>query len=110
MKLVLDTSGVSFTVGRTFEPKTDPQGVQRRENRGEKRLLWVVQLIAMDQGGAETLSVTVASNEIPPKLAQGQPVTPMGLEAVPWVKNNSAQVAFRADRVVPVAAAKSSAA
>ena len=105
MKLMVDTSGVQFTVGRPFTPKTDQNGAQRTE-RGTGRPLSVVQLVAIDEAGAETINVTVAG-ENPPTVAQGQSVRPEGLEAIPWVKDNtkSAQVAFRATSVVPLAAA-----
>ncbi len=109
MRLLVDTSDVSFTVGRPFEPKTDQDGVQRREKRRDGRLLWVVQLIAMSQDGAETLNVTVAGNDNPPAVTQGQSVQPHGLEAIPWGKNNSVQVAYRAESISAVTATKSSA-
>ncbi|MDQ3885657.1 MAG: hypothetical protein M3308_01240 [Actinomycetota bacterium] len=106
MKLMVDTSGVQFTVGRPFEPRKDQNGAQRTE-KGTGRPLHVVQLVAIDGAEAETINVTVAG-ENPPRLAQGQSVRPEGLEAIPWVKNNSnsAQVAFRAASVAPVSAGK----
>ena len=101
MKLMVDTSGVQFTVGRPFAPKTDQNGAQRTE-RGTGRPLSVVQLVAIDEAGAETINVTVAGE--PATLAQGQSVRPEGLEAIPWVKDNtkSAQVAFRAISITPL--------
>lgn len=106
MKLMVDTSRIEFTVGRPFAPRTDQAGVQRTE-KGTGRPLFVVQLVAIDEAGAETINVTVAG-EGPPRLTQGQSVRPEGLEAIPWVKNNtnSAQVAFRASSVTPVSASK----
>jgi hypothetical protein len=107
MRLLVDTSEIQFTVGRPFVPKTDQAGVQRTE-KGTGRPLHVVQLVAIDGTGAETINVTVAG-ENPPLLTQGQSVRPVGLEAIPWVKSNtsSAQVAFRATSVTPLGAAKS---
>jgi hypothetical protein len=106
MRLLVDTSEIQFTVGRPFVPKTDQAGVQRTE-KGTGRPLHVVQLVAIDGTGAETINVTVAG-ENPPLLAQGQSVRPVGLEAIPWVKSNtnSAQVAFRATSITPLGAAK----
>ncbi|MGH3774524.1 MAG: hypothetical protein ACRDRR_02115 [Pseudonocardiaceae bacterium] len=106
MKLMVDVSDVQFTVGRPFAPRTDQNGAQRTE-KGTGRPLHVVQLVAIDGAGAETINVTVAG-ENPPRLTQGQSVRPEGLEAIPWVKNNtnSAQVAFRATLIVPLGAAK----
>ena len=108
MKLLVDVSGIQFTVGRPFAPKTDQAGVQRTE-KGTQRPLHVVQLVAIDETGAETINVTVA-DESPPLLTQGQSVRPEGLEAIPWVKSNtsSAQVAFRAASVSPLGAGRSS--
>ena len=106
MRLLVDTSEIQFTVGRAFAPKTDQAGVQRTE-KGTGRPLHVVQLVAIDEAGAETINVTVAADN-PPRLTQGQSVRPECLEAIPWVKNNTnaAQVAFRATSVVVVGAAK----
>jgi hypothetical protein len=107
MRLLVDTREIQFTAGRPFAPKTDQAGVQRTE-KGTGRPLFVVQLVAIDGTGAETINVTVAG-ENPPLLTQGQSVRPEGLEAIPWVKNNtsSAQVAFRATSVTPLGAVKS---
>ena len=106
MRLMVDVSEVQFTVGRPFVPKTDQAGAQRTE-KGTGRPLHVVQLVAIDETGAETINVTVAG-ENPPALTQGQSVRPVGLEAIPWVKSNTnaAQVAFRATSVSPVGVAK----
>ena len=108
MRLLVDTSEIQFTVGRAFAPKTDQAGVQRTE-KGTGRPLHVVQLVAIDETGAETINVTVAG-ENPPLVTQGQSVRPVGLEAIPWVKSNtnSAQVAFRATSVIPLGATRSS--
>ena len=106
MKLMVDVSDVQFTVSRPFAPKTDQAGAQRTE-KGTGRPLHVVQLVAIDGTGAETINVTVAA-ETPPRLTQGQSVMPEGLEAIPWVKSNtsSAQVAFRATSITPLGASK----
>ena len=106
MKLMVDVSDVQFTVGRPFAPKTDQAGAQRTE-KGTGRPLHVVQLVAIDGTGAETINVTVAA-DTPPRLTQGQSVMPEGLEAIPWVKSNtsSAQVAFRAASITPLGASK----
>ena len=106
MRLMVDVSGIQFTVGRPWAPRTDQNGVQKTE-KGTGRPLHVVQLVAIDETGAETINVTVAV-ENPLRLTQGQSVRPEGLEAIPWVKNNTnaAQVAFRATSIAPVGAAK----
>lgn len=105
MRLRLDTSDVTFKVGRSFEPRTDKEGVQRRDK--ETRLpLFSVQLACFDDRGVESIYVTVAC-ENPPKLAQDQPVTVSGLEAMPWVQNGSSKVAFRATAVSALSNTKS---
>ncbi len=106
MRLMVDVSEVQFTVGRPFAPRTDQNGAQKTE-KGTGRPLHVVQLVAIDEAGAETINVTVA-DENPPRLTQGQSVRPVGLEAIPWVKSNtnSAQVAFRATAITSVSAVK----
>ena len=71
MDLVIDTSGITFQVGRGFEARLDKDGVHRRDKQGGTSLpLYAVQLIAFDEGGAETILVTVATDN-PPKVSQG---------------------------------------
>ena len=108
MDLVIDTSGITFQVGRGFEARLDKDGVHRRDKAGRTNLpLYAVQLIAFDEGGAETILVTVATDN-PPKVTQGMSVRPERLQAMPWVQNgtNAVKVAYRADAVVPVTAGK----
>jgi hypothetical protein len=106
MKLLIDTSRVQFTVTRAVGPKTDMEGKQRRE-RGTDALLWVVQVMALDENGGEMLMVTVAGEE--PKLTVGQVVRPVELEAIPWNQNGRNGVAFRAKALAAQAAGKSAA-
>jgi len=107
MDLVIDTSGITFQVGRGFEARLDRDGVHRRDKQGGTSLpLYAVQLIAFDEGGAETILVTVATDN-PPKVSQGQSVRLERLQAMPWVQNgtNAVKVAYRAAAVVPVTSA-----
>lgn len=110
MKLYIDITGVDFQVGGPFEPKRDQEGRQRKERRGEERLLWVLPLVAFSADGVETLNVTVASHSEPPQVTQKQSVTVVGLEAIPWAKDNRAQVAYRAESIQVLSASKPSAA
>lgn len=105
MRLLIDTSRVSFTVGREPEPKKDQNGVQRVE-RNTNVPMWTVQLVAMDDGGAEVINVTVAA-AAPPKVSVGQPVTPMELQAIPWAQNGRNGTAYRATDIKVVSAPKS---
>ena len=103
---MVDVSEIQFTVGRPFAPRTDQNGAQKTE-KGTGRPLHVVQLVAIDETGAETINVTVAGENLP-LLTPGQPVKVEGLEAIPWVKSNtnSVQVAFRAISVTPLNVSK----
>ncbi|MBK1785981.1 hypothetical protein JHE00_16745 [Prauserella sp. ASG 168] len=105
MRLLIDTSRVSFTVGREADAKKDQNGVQRVE-RNTNIPMWSVQLVAMDDGGAEVITVTVAAPQ-PPKVSVGQPVIPIALQAIPWAQNGRNGVAYRATDVKPVPATKS---
>ncbi|RCW44680.1 hypothetical protein DFQ14_104270 [Halopolyspora algeriensis] len=107
MRLIIDTSQVSFTVGREATPKTDQNGIQRTD-RNTKEPLFAVQLVAVDDGGAEVINVTVAGAN-PPQVTKGQPVTPTELQAIPWAQNGRNGVAFRATAITPNAAAAGSA-
>ncbi|HWE91230.1 MAG TPA: hypothetical protein VG317_17350 [Pseudonocardiaceae bacterium] len=107
MKLIVDTSGVTFTVGREAEARTDQNGVQRQD-RNTKLPMWSVQLVAVDATGAEVINVTYVSEE-KPKVTVGQPVFPVELQAIPWAQNGKNGTAFRATAFKPVTAAKASA-
>jgi hypothetical protein len=105
MRLMIDTSQVTFTVGREAQPKTDQNGVQRVE-RNTNIPMWSVQLVAMDNGGAEVITVTVAASQ-PPKVSIGSLVTPSELQAIPWAQNGRNGVAFRATDIKTVPTSKS---
>ena len=98
-RLMLDVSGVTFTVARSPEPKTDFASKRQRTERDTNAPLWVVHLIAMDSQDTEIIKVTVAGEE--PKLTQGQSVHLTGLEAIPWVQDSRHGVAYRAERITP---------
>lgn len=96
MRLMVDTSRVSFTVSREAQAKVE-QGTNpaQRRDRNTGFPLWTVQLVAMEADGAEVINVTVASEQ-PPKVTPGQLVSPMELQAIPWAQNGKNGVAFRA--------------
>jgi hypothetical protein len=104
LQLLIDTSQKNFTVGRPFEPKIDENGIQKLD-RQTRLPLFTAQLVVMDDRGADTIIVTVAGQ--PPQLQQGQPVTPIRLVALPWANNGRNGVAFRADEIRTLSAAKS---
>ncbi len=102
MKLILDTSTVQFQATSGFEPRLDKDGVHRRDKSGGTNLpLYAVKLVAWSDADAETILVTVPV-ATPPGLVQGDHVVVEGLEAMPWVQNGNARVAFRAKSVLPV--------
>jgi hypothetical protein len=98
MRLIIDTSGVSYQVTRNPEPKLDQNGKQKNDREG--RPMSTTQLMALDQSGGEVLNVTTAG--IPPSLTVGQIVKPLDLEAIPWMNNGKHGVAFRAVELKPV--------
>lgn len=108
MRLLIDTTSVQFTVGKEAQPKNDQNGLQRVE-RNTSIPMWTVQLVAMDDGGAEVINVTVTAPQ-PPKVGVGTAVAPVELQAIPWAQNGKNGVAFRASDIRPVTASKSSAA
>jgi hypothetical protein len=109
MRLLIDTSKVSFTVSREPHAKME-QGTNpaQKRDRNTGFPLWTVQLVAMEADGAEVINVTVAGEQ-PPKVSGGQLVTPVELQAIPWAQNGKNGTAFRATELKPVAAGKSAA-
>jgi hypothetical protein len=97
MPLKLETSGVSFEVGKAVDSRSDRDtGRQRVEKAGRPRGL--VQLIVHDeQTGSEIVTVTVAGEQ--PNVTVKQPVR--GLEAIPWVGRGEACIAKRAEAITP---------
>jgi hypothetical protein len=102
MRLEIRTEGVEFVVSRAPEPKNDEKGRQKADRRtGE--LLYVTELVAMDDAGAEVIKVTTTGAL--PKVGKRQVVTVTGLLAVPWVIDGRGGVTFRAESITPAAAA-----
>ena len=102
MKLILNSESMQFQAASSFEARLDKDGVHRRDKSGGTNLpLWAAKVVAWTDGDAETLLVTVAV-ETPPKVSQGQFVSIERLQAMPWVQNGNARVAFRAKSVLPV--------
>ena len=103
MKLILKTDSMQFQATSSFEARLDKDGVHRRDKSGGTGLpLYAVKLVAWSDSDAETILVTVPVAATPPVLAQGDHVVVEGLEAMPWVQNGNARVAFRAKSVLPV--------
>jgi hypothetical protein len=94
MRLVLDTSKVTFTVTKAAEPKTEFGGTQQKMDRATKLPEWSVEVLAMDSERGEVIRVTVTGDQ--PRVSQGQPVAFSELEAIPWANNGRNGVAYRA--------------
>jgi hypothetical protein len=104
MRLVLDTSKVTFTVTKAAEPKTEFGSGQQKMNRASKLPEWQVEVLAMDSERGEVIRVTVTGDQ--PKVNQGQPVRFEELEAIPWANNGRNGVAYRAATIQPAAQAR----
>lgn len=105
MRLLIDTAGVQFTVGREAQPKKDQNGVQRVDRNSELPM-WAVQLVTLDDSGAEVINVTVVGQQAP-TVAVGATVHPVELQAIPWAQNGKNGTAFRASEIKSVTASKS---
>ena len=101
MRLEIRTESKQFTVSRAPEPRTDQSG-RRRTEKDTGAPQWQLQLVAMDETGAEVIRVTVAGN--PPEVLPGQPVQVERLVAFPWQQDGRSGVAYRADAIHPLKA------
>ncbi len=97
MKLEIKLDGVDFVVSKAPEPKSDGDGGQKAD-RVTGELLFVTELVALDDSGAEVIKVTTAGA---PKVAKRQPVWLGTLVAVPWAMDGRNGVAFRAESITP---------
>ena len=94
MRLVLDTTKVTFTMTKAAEPKTEFGGTQQKLDKRTNQPEWVVEVLAMDAERGEVIRVTVTGDQ--PKVNQGHPVQFSSLEAIPWANNGKNGVAYRA--------------
>ena len=108
MRLLIDTSKVTFTVTRGFAPKVDQTTGRQKTDRTTGQELYTIQLMALDENGAEVILVTVAGAVR--EIGQGTPVAVVELEAIPWNTANRSGVAYRATSVTPVGGARQNAA
>ena len=101
MRLVLDTTKVTFTVTKAAEPRTEYGSGRQKMNRATKLPEWIVEVLAMDSERGEVIRVTVTGDQ--PKVSQGQTVRFEELEAIPWANNGRNGVAYRAASIHPAA-------
>jgi len=64
MRLVLDTSKVTFTVTKAAEPKTEFGSGQQKMNRASKLPEWSVEVLAMDSERGETSDAVKLSSRL----------------------------------------------
>lgn len=97
MQLEIKTQGVEFVVSRAPQPKNDNDGRQKAD-RDSGAPLYVTELVAMDDTGAEVIKVTTAGQ---PRVTTRQLVTVVKLVATPWNIDGRGGVAFRAESITP---------
>ena len=71
MRLILDTSAVSFQVTRGAEARKDFGKDVQKVDRDTGRPQWVVEVLAQDNERGEVIRVTVTGDQ--PKVTPGQP-------------------------------------
>lgn len=96
MKLLINTTGVSFTCTRAPEQRLNFDTGQPRVDKATGRPLWLVQVMALDESGGDVISVTVAGE---PKVSAGRAVTITGLVALPWSQDGRSGIAYRAEAI-----------
>lgn len=96
MRLRLDISNTQFLVTRPGEPRLSFETGAPRVDPESGLVLHSVQVLALDDTGGEVLNVTVVGD---PKVTVTQPVTVLGLVAIPWSQGDRSGVAFRADSI-----------
>jgi hypothetical protein len=99
MLLELKTEGVDFVVSKMPEPKNDENGRQKAD-RTTGELLFVTELVVMDDSGAEVIKVTTGGAV--PKVTKRQMVTVSGLRVQHWAMEGRSGLSFRADSIAPV--------
>jgi hypothetical protein len=97
MQLEMKTQGVEFVVSRAPQPKNDNDGRQKAD-RDSGAPLYVTELVAMDDTGAEVIKVTTAGQ---PRITTRQLVTVVKLVATPWNIDGRGGVAFVRSQSLP---------
>jgi hypothetical protein len=103
MRLVIDTTGMTFTVGSDFEPVLDFETKRPKVDRDTGAPLAQVQVIVFfkdSQGRPRSEIITVKLPD-PRPLPAGTPVRLVELVANPWNQNGKSGVAYRATAIEP---------
>ena len=100
-KLKMDTTGTTYIVGRRAEAAREydanlpaDQRAQKRDSSG--RPLFVMQLVALGDDGAELMRVESITD---PGVAQGTSVRVEGLTATTWEVDGRAGISYRAESI-----------
>ena len=103
MRLVIDTSGMTFTVGSDFEPVLDFETKRPKADRATGAMLAQVQLIAFfkDHQGRPRSEIITVKLPDPTPVPAGTPVRLTELVANPWSQNGRNGVAYRAATIEP---------
>src|SRR4029453_12515338 len=108
IRLLIDTPGMTFTVGSDFEPVTDYETKQPKADRETGAPLGQVQLICFyaDGQGRPRSEILTVKTPPPKAVPAGSPVRVHELVANPWANNGRNGVAYRAAVIEPTAQAK----
>jgi len=106
MRLPVDTSRLQFLVVAGAEPERQFEEGKRREERAPKvdsngEVLWRVQLVALGDGEAEIIRVSVPGD---PNVKQGEMVRVDGMTAQAWEMDGRSGMSFRAAAIHPAQA------
>ena len=101
MQLEIKTDGVDFVVSKLPVAKNDEAGRQKAD-RATGELLFVTELVAMDDDGAEVIKVTTGGAA--PTVTRRQAVQVAGLRVMHWAMEGRSGLSFKAESIVPVRA------
>ena len=103
MRLVIDTTGMTFTVGSDFEPVLDFETKQPKADRATGAMMAQVHLIALfkDNQGRPRSEILTVKLPDPTPVPAGTPVRVAELVATPWSQNGRSGVAYRATAIEP---------
>lgn len=96
MNLQIKTDGIEFVVSKLPVTKNDEAGRQKAD-RTTGELLFVTELVAMDDEGAEVIKVTTGGAA--PKVTRRQMVQVTGLRVMHWSMEGRSGLSFRAESI-----------
>jgi hypothetical protein len=96
VRLPIDTTSLTFMCAAPARPVTDYETKQHKADATTGELLYNLQVVALDDWGAEVIQLKIAGD---PKVGQGAMLRLHGLVATPWSMGERSGVSFRVDRV-----------